>query len=121
MSFVFEDESEAWLRELFENHYEEALSRVSSLLEMTTVDEHGCMVTATQARRKVRFRGRQVAAYRFIYCVRHRATLREDEVVRHRCHNRLCCNVEHLVEGSAADNKRDDWDHWANGTDHQLL
>jgi len=53
--------------------------------------------------------------------VLNRAVLREDEVVRHRCHNRLCINPEHLEEGSMADNKRDDWDHWANGTDHRLL
>ena len=35
-------------------------------------------------------------------------------VVVHLC---LCMNPE----GTRADNKRDDWDHWANGTDHALL
>lgn len=41
-------------------------------------------------------------------------------MVRHRRGNELCCRPEHLVEGSAADNKRYDWDHWANGVDFSL-
>ncbi|WP_073146416.1 HNH endonuclease [Litoreibacter ascidiaceicola] len=39
-------------------------------------------------------------------------------MIRHRCHNRLCANPAHLVVGSKADNKRDDWDYWANGVDY---
>ncbi|WP_423227770.1 HNH endonuclease [Shimia aestuarii] len=42
-------------------------------------------------------------------------------MVRHRCHNKCCVRPEHLIEGSAADNKRDDWDYWANGVDFDLL
>ncbi|WP_170601827.1 MULTISPECIES: HNH endonuclease [Ruegeria] len=42
-------------------------------------------------------------------------------MVRHRCHNERCVRPEHLIEGSAADNKRDDWDFWANGVDRDLL
>lgn len=29
------------------------------------------------------------------------------EVVRHKCHNRACCNPEHLINGSRLDNYRD--------------
>lgn len=121
MEFLYEDESEAWLRDIMENHYEEALSRVSSFVQQASADEKGCLVSDTEVPRKIRFRGRQVAAYRFIYCVLNRATLREDEVVRHRCHDRRCYRLEHLVEGSQADNRQDDWDHWSNGTDHRYL
>ena len=44
-----------------------------------------------------------------------------DRVVRHRCHNRLCVNPRHLEIGSQADNKRDDWEHWAYGVDWDYL
>ncbi|MCP5075922.1 MAG: hypothetical protein GY947_21850 [Rhodobacteraceae bacterium] len=46
---------------------------------------------------------------------------RSEEVVRHRCHNRLCINPDHLTIGSKAENRQDDWDHWANGLDPTLL
>lgn len=69
----------------------------------------------------MRFKGRQLPAYRFVYCVVTRTPAAVDEVVRHRCHNRRCVNPEHLLIGSRADNKHDDWDYWANGVDHRLL
>ena len=62
-----------------------------------------------------------ISTARLVYCVTHQTVMREDVVVRHRCHNELCVNPEHLVEGSAADNKRDDWDYWATGVDYDLL
>lgn len=39
-------------------------------------------------------------------------------VSRYRCHYERGCRPEHLIEGLAADNKRDDWDYWANGVDY---
>jgi hypothetical protein len=119
--FTFRDDCEIWLQDIMDSNYEEALSRVTSLLSQTTEDENGCWVTATVNRPKMRFRGRQVAAARFVYCMVNRAVIDERTVVRHRCHNRRCCRPEHLVDGSAADNKRDDWDFWANGVDFDLL
>lgn len=71
--------------------------------------------------RKVRFNGQQFATYRFIFCTLNAEVLSYDEVVRHRCHNRLCINPKHLEKGTRADNQRDDWDNWANGTDHRYL
>ena len=44
-----------------------------------------------------------------------------DQVVRHRCYNQRCVRPEHLIEGSASDNKRDDWDNWTKGGDFDLL
>jgi hypothetical protein len=69
----------------------------------------------------VRFRGKQDPAYRFIFCALNQEVLSFDGVVRHRCHNRLCINPEHLQKGTRADNQRDDWDNWANGVDHRYL
>lgn len=34
----------------------------------------------------------------------------QGQVVRHKCHNRLCCNPAHLELGSQADNVADMWD-----------
>ena len=41
--------------------------------------------------------------------------------ILHSCDNRKCVNPDHLVLGSQADNKRDDWLHWAYGTDPDYL
>ncbi|WP_423227763.1 HNH endonuclease [Shimia aestuarii] len=78
-------------------------------------------MASSKTRPKIRYRGRQVSAARFVYCVVNRAVLDGSTVVRHRCHNKCCVRPEHLIEGSAADNKRDDWDYWANGVDFDLL
>ncbi|WP_410468852.1 hypothetical protein [Aestuariicoccus sp. MJ-SS9] len=41
--------------------------------------------------------------------------------MRHRCHNGLCINPNHLEVGSRADNKRDDWEAAAYGVDLETL
>ena len=115
------DDSEERLEDVFENHFEEARSRAFSLIKEAREDSNGCMVTDTETPRKVRFAGYQWEAYRFIYCVLNREIASRDRVVRHRCHNRLCVNPAHLEIGSQADNKRDDWEHWANGVDWDYL
>jgi hypothetical protein len=91
------------------------------LLADALLTPSGCLETPTKGPRKVRFRGRQVAAYRFIHCVRSGEVLSEDEVVRHACSNRRCINPAHLSSGSRADNKHDDWEHWSDGVDFALL
>ena len=118
---IYEDDSEQWFRDVFENHEEEARQRALSLLEQGVHRETGCIETGTQAPRKVRFHGRQLTAYRFIHCVLTREIASKDHVVRHRCHNRLCINPQHLILGSQADNKRDDWENWAGSVDYDWL
>lgn len=117
----FEDDSEQRLRDVMENHLEEARQRAFSLIEDARRDENGCIVTDTQKPRKIRFNGHQWEAYRFVYCVLNEVIASRDYVVRHRCHNRLCINPGHLIGGAQADNKRDDWAHWAYGTDPDYL
>lgn len=119
--FVYLDPSlERWT-DIHANYKEEALQRALSLVASGHTTETGCIETSTQAIRKVRFNGEQYAAYRFIYCVLNDVTPSFEEVVRHRCHNRRCINPAHLELGSRADNKRDDWDYWANGVDFDFL
>ena len=115
------DDSEVWLQDILTHHRDTALARVEALLSEAEQTPDGCLETDTQTPRRVRFRGRQVAAYRFVYCVLTQTPAAMDEVVRHRCHNRRCINPEHLMLGSKADNKRDDWDYWANGVDPWIL
>jgi hypothetical protein len=79
------------------------------------------MVTPTATPRKVRFKGQQMAAYRFVFCVTDQLEATTEDVVRHRCHNRSCINPDHLEIGSKEDNKRDDWEVLANGLDFGLL
>ncbi|SFM81726.1 hypothetical protein, partial [Shimia aestuarii] len=67
--FVFRDDCELWLQDIMNNHYEEALSRATSLLSQTSADENGCWVASSKTRPKIRYRGRQVSAARFVYCV----------------------------------------------------
>lgn len=46
------------------------------------------------------------SAHKYAYlCVNDE--LKDGEVVRHKCHNRKCCNPDHLVKGSYTDNWRD--------------
>jgi homing endonuclease-like protein len=118
---VFADEVEIWLEDILANHYEEALARANSLSAEADYEANGCITTPTTEPRKVRLRGRQMSAYRLIYCVANDVALSWHEVVRHRCHNRRCINPDHLVTGDRRDNKHDDWDAAANGVDHRLL
>jgi hypothetical protein len=116
-----EDESELRLRDVMQNKPEEARKRALSLIADARQDDRGCLVTDTARPRKVRVRGHQWEAYRFVYCVLNCEVAARDQVVRHRCHIRLCINPDHLELGSQADNKRDDWACWAYGVDPDYL
>ena len=119
--FLFLDESEQRWLDILTNHADEAETLAHRLVDDGRRTEEGCIVTDTATPRKVRFRGQQYAAYRFIFCALNKEMASFDDVVRHRCHNRLCINPEHLQKGTRADNQRDDWDNWANGVDHRFL
>jgi hypothetical protein len=119
--FIYLDTSlERWT-DIHANHKEEARQRALSLIADGFATVTGCIETPTQAVRKVRFKGAQYQAYRFIYCTLNDVTPSFEEVIRHRCHNRRCINPAHLDIGSRADNKRDDWDYAANGVDFDYL
>ena len=103
------------------NHRVEAEAKVAALLANTEKTEGGCLVTPTATYSKTQMRGRQWPSYRFILSVLERVSMPEAIVVRHKCHNRLCINPQHLQFGTQADNKRDDVARWANGIDYDYL
>ena len=121
MILILQDNSEVWMTDLLNNHHEEARKRAYLLLDEGTATDQGCIVTGTTARRKVRFHGRQAAAYRFVFCVLSGTVASFDDVVRHKCHNPLCINPEHLVLGTRAENQQDDWEAAAYGVDFDLI
>ena len=58
---------------------------------------------------RTQFMGRQYLAHRLAYAInemQHPASLK-GVVIRHRCDNPACINVDHLQPGTAADNMRD--------------
>lgn len=121
VDFFYADESQQWFEHIFANHLEEARSRAFSLVERGTLTETGCIETPTLGPRKVRFKGRQMPVYRFIFCVLNQVVAGYDDVVRHRCDNRLCINPDHLELGSRGENLQDERDFDANGVDFGLL
>jgi hypothetical protein len=102
-------------------YQEEARSRALSLVAEGIVADTGCIETPTLDARKVRFMGRQLPAYCFIFCVLNEMRAGYDDVVRHRCNNRRCINPDHLEIGSRGENLQDEREFSANGVDHTLL
>lgn len=42
-------------------------------------------------------------SHRYVYTVVH-GPITDDLVIRHKCHNRKCCNPDHLIEGTGSQN-----------------
>ena len=120
-NFVFMEPRQEWYAGLIAHHLEQAEVRVSACLAATVHDENGCWVMPTVGPRKVRFRGGQDRAYRFVYCIQNRYAVSSSEVIRHRCNNRRCVNPDNLTIGSRFDNILDDRGFRANGVDFALL
>lgn len=121
LAFAYADESQQWFECIFAQNLEEARSRAFTLVGRGMLTDTGCIETPTLGARKVRFMGRQMPAYRFIFCVLNEVVAGYDDVVRHRCDNRRCINPDHLELGSRGENLQDERDFDANGVDFGLL
>jgi len=74
------DRLQQWYADLIDSHYEEARQRVEEILNATEENENGCWITPTAGPRKLRFRGEQDRAYRFVYCILNRLAATRDQV-----------------------------------------
>lgn len=110
-----------WLADVLANPFEGLRSRAVSLLATGTVAVTGCIETDIEGATKTQFRGRQLAAYRFIFCILNQTVASYDDVLRHWCNNRRCINPDHLEIGTRGENLMDERDFGANGVDHDLL
>ena len=121
MEFEYADASQQWFEAVMKEKEEGARSRALSLIAEGTTTQTGCIETPTLWPRKVRFEGRQMPAYRFIFCILNGVAAGYDDVVRHRCNNRRCINPNHLEMGSRGENLQDEREFAANGVDFGLL
>ena len=121
VNFSYADGGQQWFEGVFAKHLEEARSRAFTLIQEGEPSETGCIETPTLGARRVRFKGRQLPAYRFIFCVLNQVVAGYDDVVRHRCDNGRCINPDHLELGSRGENLQDERDFSANGVDFGLL
>lgn len=119
--FAYADASQQWFETVLANHQEEARSRATTLVEAGERTESGCIETPTLDARRARFMGRQMPAYRFIFCVLNGVAAGYDDVVRHRCNNKRCINPARLELGSRGENLQDEREFAANGVDFGLL
>lgn len=54
----------------------------------------------------LRFRGIDMKTHRAVWeC--HNGKIPEDKIIRHKCDNPSCCNIDHLAIGSHAENSKD--------------
>lgn len=70
-------------------------------------DVFGVTATNRQGYGQVRFDGKLWLAHRLAWCVAGRELPPKPFVLRHRCHNPRCVNVDHLEIGTHRDNARD--------------
>lgn len=81
------------------------------LLEMVEADANGCWVWKSafspNSYGMLSFCGKSWLAHRLFYQI-FRGPLVRGLMIRHRCHNRPCCNPAHLLQGTYSDNKLDD-------------
>ena len=87
--FTDADASQQWFEAVLANHREEARSRASTLVEAGERTDYGCIETPTLDARRVRFTGRQMPAYRVVFCILNDVAATGvaagyDDVVRHR-------------------------------------
>ncbi len=91
--------------------HEEKLQRFWNKVQRGEEDECWPWLGAKQPTRKLFYgvfgwQGRQQRTHRIAYTLVH-GPIPDGLVVRHRCHNALCCNPSHLETGTQADNVRD--------------
>ena len=95
-----------WWASVIENK-DETEQAIKSLLQSATKSDDGCLEASQERARRVSINGKQVYAYQLIYWAGNALIPSDDDVVRHKCHNRRCINPVHLTHGTQLENIND--------------
>lgn len=83
---------------------------LDKLIKNITIAENGCWnwnkSVSSSGYGNFNVDGKYWSTHKYSYFV-HKGEIPEGAVVRHTCHNRKCCNPNHLVIGSHQDNWKD--------------
>jgi hypothetical protein len=67
------------------------------------------------------YAGRRHLAYRVVYELYHGVELTSEQLIRHKCDNKMCCNPMHLEVGSHAENMKDMRERQRHGLPHHTV
>ena len=95
-----------WWASVIEDGAETAQT-ISNLLDGAIKCDDGCLEASRQRARRMSMNGKQVYAYQLIYWAGNALIPSDDDVVRHKCHNRRCINPIHLTHGTQLENIND--------------
>lgn len=86
---------------------------ISKIEQNTKVDRNGCKVwqgaVSSSGYGNIVEDGKQYTAHEYAWRC-HNGPVPKGKLLRHRCHNKLCCNEKHLELGTAKDNYHDSED-----------
>lgn len=72
--------------------------------------DNGCLLWPNLTRNgygAVSYKGKLWTLHRLVYELYHDKKIKEKNVIRHLCNNKMCYNIEHLKEGSQKENTED--------------
>lgn len=89
------------------------LGKISKLGKSVILEEqpNGCIKCISHCTDKdgyvrIRYNGKHERLFRVVYMKKY-GDISKGMVIRHKCDNRWCCNIEHLEIGTQKDNVRD--------------
>ena len=103
---------------------EELLNKIKSNVNMVSGPKGDCWEwqkgLSSAGYGQVTINGKSKNVHKVMY-VLHHGEVENKTVIRHKCHNRKCCNPDHLESGSYKDNFHDSYDTHMNARKKQRL